>query len=128
MKKCFCTSKAAIPAKTVSQAVIGNGMIFVSGQISICPETKEIKKGDIKFQTKMALTNLKIIVEEAGSSLENILMCNVYISSMNLFEEMDEIYEEFFNNNPPARATVAVKELYDGLDVEITATALLNER
>ena len=64
---------------------------------------KEIKKGDIKFQTKMALTNLKIIVEEAGSSLENILMCNVYISSMNLFEEMDEIYEEFFNNNPPAR-------------------------
>lgn len=128
MKKCFCTSKAAIPAKTVSQAVIGNGMIFVSGQISICPETKKIKKGDIKFQTKMALTNLKIIVEEAGSSLENILMCNVYISSMNLFEEMDEIYEKFFNNNPPARATVAVKELYNGLDIEITAIALLNER
>ena len=128
MKKCFCTSKAAIPAKTVSQAVIENGMVFVSGQISICPETKEIKRGNIKFQTKMALTNLKIIVEEAGSSLENILMCNVYISSMNLFEEMDEIYGEFFNNNPPARATVAVKELYDGLDVEITAIALLNER
>lgn len=103
-------------------------MIFISGQISVCPETNEIKKGDIKFQTKMALTNLKIIIEEAESSLENILICNVYISSMDLFEEMDEIYEEFFNNNPPARATVAVKELYDGLDVEITATALLNER
>lgn len=125
MKKCFSTNKAAIPAKTVSQAVIGNGMVFVSGQISICPETKEIKKGDIKFQTKLALTNLKIILEEAGSSLENILMCNVYISSMDLFRDMDEVYGEFFSNNPPARATVAVKELYDGLDVEITAIALL---
>lgn len=76
----------------------------------------------------MALTNLKIIVEEAGSSLKNILMCNMYISSMNLFEEMDEIYEEFLNNNPSIRVTIAVKELYNGLDVEITAIALLNER
>lgn len=109
MKKCFSTTKAAIPSKTVSQAVIGNGMIFVSGQISICPETKKIKKGDIGFQTKMALTNLKIILEDAGSSLNDILMCNVYISSMDLFEKMDEVYGQFFVNNPPARATVAVK-------------------
>lgn len=126
MKKCFVTERATIPSETVSQAVIGNNMIFVSGQISVNPETKELEKGNIKLQTRNTLKNLKIILEEAGSSLEDVLMCNIYLSSMTLFSEMEEVYEEFFGIvNPPARASIAVKEIYEGLDIEVTAVALL---
>ena len=124
-KKCFCTEKAVVPGSMVSQAVIANGFIYVCGQISINLETKEVEKGSIEVQTKNALESLKTILEEAGSGLQNTVMCNVYLSSMDVYEGFNEVYTSYFGTeNPPARVTLAIKEMYADLDIEISAIAV----
>ncbi|PAB60479.1 Rid family detoxifying hydrolase [Anaeromicrobium sediminis] len=125
MKKIISIDKAPLAVGPYSQAVVHNNMIFLSGQICINPETSEMERDSIARQTRRVLHNIKNILEEAGSSLDKVLKCNVYISSMEKFEDMNEVYKEFFSVNPPARVTVAVKELYDDLDIEMDVIAYI---
>ena len=98
----------------------------MSGQISIDLSTGLVKKGSVAEQTQIILENIKTILEEAGTNLNNVLKCNVYISSMKHFEEMNNVYKEYFKAYPPARITVAVKELYEDLDIEVDVIAATN--
>lgn len=126
MKKKFTSSKGSIPGGTIAQVSIGNGIAYLSGQISINPETGQIERGTVAEQTRRVLENIKGIVEDLGLTMEHVIKCNVFISSMKCFDEMNEVYQRYFTiESPPARQTVAV-EIWGGLDVEISAEVLVN--
>jgi 2-iminobutanoate/2-iminopropanoate deaminase len=111
-----------------SQAIKTDNFVFVSGQLPINPSTGEIVKGGIKEETRQVLRNLKEILAAAGSSMNDIVKATVYITNMNSFSKMNEVYEEFFSKEaPPARSTVEVSGLAKGARVEIEATALVSK-
>ncbi len=124
-KKTFYTDKAAFTGGPYSQAVIHNGMLYISGQIALDPKTSEPALGDIEEQSTVALENLKIIVEEAGSSLDKVLRVTVYLASIDDYPKFNEVYKRFFTSNLPARTCVAVSGLPLGARVEIDALACL---
>lgn len=126
MKKKFTSKKGSVPNGTIAQVSIGNSSAHISGQISINPQTGQIEKGTVGQQTKRVLENIKGIVEDMGLTMESIIKCNVFISSMKCFDEMNKVYQQYFTiENPPARQTVAV-EIWGGLDVEISAEVLID--
>jgi 2-iminobutanoate/2-iminopropanoate deaminase len=106
-----------------SQAIKYGQLVFVSGQTPEDPKTGEPIRGDIRKQTEVVLTNIKAILEAAGSSLEQVLKVNIYLSDISLKPGMNEVYRRFFPSNPPARIAMAVKGLDDQLDVEIDVIA-----
>jgi 2-iminobutanoate/2-iminopropanoate deaminase len=99
------------PGMPYSKAVKANGFLFVSGNVAVDPETGAKGEGDIKDQTRLVLKNLKQIVEDAGSSFEDVVRVNVYLTNIGDFKGMNEVYKEFFPDSPPTRTTVGVKEL-----------------
>jgi len=119
------TNKAPAAIGPYSQAVIANGMVFTSGQIALTPEGVMLQD-DVVVQTKQVLKNLKAVLEEAGSSVDNVVKTTIFIDSMDDFTTINEIYEDFFGTHKPARSTVAVKTLPKNALVEIDAVALLN--
>ena len=94
-----------------SQAVVANGLVFASGQIPIDPATGDLVEGDIAVQTRRVLENLKAVVEAAGSSLSQVVKATVYLSSIDDYPGMNEVYSEYFGQSCPARAAVAVAAL-----------------
>jgi 2-iminobutanoate/2-iminopropanoate deaminase len=124
MKEIIRTEKAPAPIGPYNQAVKANGFIFVSGQIPFDLQNNQLVTGDIKKATRLVLTHIKNILEEAGSSLENVIKVNVYLKDMNDFAAMNEVYGEFFTNNFPARAAVEVARLPKDVEVEIECVAL----
>ncbi|MGW8185893.1 MAG: RidA family protein [Desulfobacterales bacterium] len=106
-----------------SQAVKYNHLIFVAGQTSEDPKTSRVVHGSVTEQTTIILNNIKAILEAAGSGMERVLRADVYISSMDVKDEMNAVYREFFPKNPPARNCVAVAGIDDGLDIEIEVIA-----
>jgi 2-iminobutanoate/2-iminopropanoate deaminase len=98
-------------------------LIFCSGQIALDPATQQLVAGDVRAQTRRVMENLKAVLEAAGSDFSQVLKCNVYLLRMSDFAAMNEVYAEYFKDNPPARATMAVAELPKGAQVEIDATA-----
>jgi len=117
------TSKAPAPAGHYSQAVVYNDLIFISGQLPINPETKDKITGSIEEQADQVLKNLKAILEAAGSNLQNVLKTTVYISDINLWGPVNEIYASYFGKHKPARAIVPSRELHYGFKIEIEAVA-----
>lgn len=124
MRDVIATDRGPKAIGPYSQAIRANGFLFVSGQISLRPDTKELIEGDIRQQTRRALENLKAIVEAAGSSMEKVVKTTVYLKDMNDFTSMNEEYATFFPVNPPARATVEVARLPRDVRVEIELVAL----
>jgi 2-iminobutanoate/2-iminopropanoate deaminase len=120
----IATSRGPQAIGPYSQAIRANGFLFVSGQIALRPDTKELVEGDIRQQTRRALENLKGIVEAAGSAMEKVVKTTVYLKDMNDFTAMNEEYATFFPANPPARATVEVARLPRDVRVEIELIAL----
>jgi len=118
------TDKAPSAIGPYSQAVIANGMVYTSGQIALTRYNLMLED-DIVVQTKQVLENLKAILEEAGSSMDNVIKTTIFLSSMDDFATVNEIYEEAFGSHKPARATVAVKTLPKNALVEIDAIALI---
>ena len=106
-----------------SQAVKSNGFIFVSGQTAEDPKTAKPVHGSVSQQTRLILENIQTILKTAGSDLDKVVRCDVYLSSMKIKEEMNQTYVRFFPKNPPARNCVAVAGIDDGLDVEIEVIA-----
>ena len=107
-----------------SVAIQTDGFVFCSGQLGLDPATSELVAADIETQTRQALTNLKNVLESAGTSLEKVVKTTVFLKDMADFPKMNFVYSEFFTSTPPARSTVAVAGLPKGGLVEIEATAL----
>jgi 2-iminobutanoate/2-iminopropanoate deaminase len=126
MKKEFvCTDQAPAAIGPYSQAIKMGAMVFVSGQIPIDPATGDIVNGDIKVQTRQVLTHLQSVLEAAGTSMANVVKTTVFITNMDDFAQVNEIYAEFFKTQPPARACVEVSRLPKNVSVEIEAIAIL---
>ena len=106
-----------------SQGVIAANLVFTSGQIAIDPATNRFLDGDIKAQTERVLKNISAILESAGTSMKNVILCNVYLKNLDDFAAFNDVYEKFFPENPPARVTVEVKNLPKDALVEISAVA-----
>ena len=121
-KEVIYTDKAPEPGP-YSQAIKYGNFIFVAGQTSEDPITSKVIHDSVAGQTERILNNIKTILEAAGSGMDKILRCDVYLSSMTHKEKMNESYRKFFPTDPPARNTVAVAGLDDKLDVEIEVIA-----
>jgi 2-iminobutanoate/2-iminopropanoate deaminase len=117
------TEKAPRPVGPYSQAIKAGGWIFVAGQVAIDPATGKLVGGDVKAQTRRVLENIREILSAAGASLKDVVKVNVYLARPEDFAAMNEVYREFFPEEPPARTTVAVKMVAEGLLVEIDAIA-----
>lgn len=117
------TTKAPAAIGPYSQAISVGGLVFVSGQLPIDPATGAFAEGGIKELTRQSLTNMKAILEEAGTSMANVVKTTVFLADMNDFAAMNEVYAEFFAAPFPARSAVAVKTLPKGALVEIECIA-----
>ena len=123
MKQVISTPKAPAAIGPYSQAIRVGNLIYTSGQIPINPATGQFVEGGIKEQTRQSLTNVKAILEEAGTSMANVIKTTVFMADMADFADMNGIYAEFFAEPFPARSAVAVKTLPNGALVEIEVIA-----
>ena len=124
-KKIINTAKAPAPIGPYSQAVVANNMLFVSGQIAINPATNELIAGDIPTETHQVMRNLHEILEEAGINFNHVIKTTIFLSDMNLFAQVNEVYGSYFSADYPARETVSVKGLPKNVNVEISMTAVM---
>ncbi len=127
MKEIVRTEAAPAPFQGApySQAIKANGFVFVSGQLSLRAGDKELSAGDIGSQTEQVFANLRAILEEAGTSLDNLVKTTVFLQNLDDFAAMNEVYSKHVGERPPARSTVEVAKLPSGALVEIEAIALI---
>jgi 2-iminobutanoate/2-iminopropanoate deaminase len=108
-----------------SQAIKANGVVFISGQLALRPGEKDLMGGEIGAQTEQVFANLRAILEEAGSSLDQLVKTTVFLQNLDDFAGMNEVYAKHVGSTPPARSTVEVAKLPSGALVEIEAIALV---
>jgi 2-iminobutanoate/2-iminopropanoate deaminase len=123
MRNAVTTEKAPRPIGPYSQAIIDGDLLFLAGQGPIDPETGETNLGDVASQTRRTLENVKAILEAAGSSLDKVIRCNVYLKDIADFAAMNEVYARTFTAPYPARTTIQAGALPGGIAVEIECTA-----
>lgn len=119
------TKKAPAAIGPYSQGIIAGNLVFTSGQLPIDPSTGELITDDIKLATKVSLENVKAILEEAGSSIEKVIKVTVYVTNMDDFSKINEVYAEYFTEHKPARSLVEVSQLPKSGLIEIEAIATL---
>ncbi len=121
------TKNAPEPVGAYNQAVTldAGKLIFTSGQIAINPDTNEMVTDDIDKEIRQVLDNLKAVLEAGGSDLNNIIKTTVFLKDLNDFAKLNEIYNEYFPENPPARSAVQVSKLPKDVNVEIEAIAIV---
>jgi len=124
MRDVIATKDAPQAIGPYSQAIRANGFVFVSGQVAIDPSTQQVISGDVVAQTERVLKNLSAILKAAGSGLEKVVRCGVFLKNMGDFAAMNEIYGRHFGAAPPARSTVEVARLPKDVLVEIDVIAL----
>jgi len=117
------TEDAPSPGGHYSQAVVYNGLVFVSGQLAVDPRTGERRLGSVEEQTEQALRNVGTILKAAGSDLSRVLKMTVYVSDIGLWGRVNETYARVMGGHRPARAVIPTKELHYGFLVEIEAIA-----
>ena len=116
------TQNAPAAIGPYSQAVRHGDTLYVSGQLPLDPETKKMDD-DVSAQTEQSMNNIKAILQEAGSSMENVIRCGIFVTDLADFATVNEMYASFFEGDYPARATVQVAALPLGAKVEIDAIA-----
>lgn len=124
-KKAFNTEKLVRPKAPFSQAIVAGQFLFLSGQGPLDVSTGKPVKGDVKAQSRKTLQNMKILLEEAGSSMNHVLKVTIFLVDMNDYASVNEVYAEFFKGEPPARTCVQVSRLPGDILVEMDAIALL---
>jgi 2-iminobutanoate/2-iminopropanoate deaminase len=124
MREVVATHNAPQAIGPYSQAIRANGLIFVSGQIPLNPLTQQIVEGGMAEQTEQVIANLEAILKAAGSGLDKVVRTTVYLKDMKEFAAMNDIYERFFPQRPPARSTIEAARLPKDVRVEIDAIAL----
>ena len=122
-RKPVVTDKAPRPIAPYSQAIIEGDFIFLAGQGPGNPQTGALEMGDVASQTVRTLDNMKAILEAAGSSLDKVLRCNVYLKDINDFAAMNQVYATYFTAPCPARTTIQAGALPGGIAVEIECIA-----
>ena len=124
-KEIIQSSKVPTPIGPYSQAVIANGFLFASGQVAFDPATGELVLTDIQAETRQVMENIKAILEEAKLSFAHVVKTTIFLSDMQLFAQVNEVYGSYFTANFPARETVAVKTLPRNVNIEVSITAVI---
>lgn len=125
MKKIIKTDKAPAPIGPYNQAILSGNMLYISGQIAINPKTNELDIDELQKETTRVMENLKAILAEAGMDFENVIKTSIFISDMNNFSKINEVYASYFKEETaPARETVEVANLPKFVNVEISAIAV----
>ena len=124
-KKTLETDKAGNPGGPYSQAIIYNGLIYLSGQGPIDPKTNQVVHGTIEQETELSMENVRIILEEAGSSLSKVLQITAYLVSMREYGRFNDVYKRYFPKEPPARTCIQAARLPFDIRVEINTIACI---
>lgn len=106
-----------------SPGILSNGMLYISGQLSIDPDTRTLPEGGVAAHTALALKNVERVLTEAGLTRSNVVQCRVYVTDVTLWDDVNAVYAQFFGSHKPARVVVPVPELHFGCLVEIEAIA-----
>jgi 2-iminobutanoate/2-iminopropanoate deaminase len=122
-KSIISTDHAPKAIGPYSQAVVYNGIAYLSGQIPLDPVTNQIVEGDIVIQTERVLENLKAVLEASGSSFDKVLKTSCFLKDMADFPKFNEVYGRYFSSNPPARATIEAARLPRDVKVEVECIA-----
>ena len=122
-RRAVSTTKAPRAIGAYSQAIRSDGLIFCSGQVALDSATGELVGESVADQTRRCMENLSAVLEAAGAGLESVVKVNAYLTDMNDFAEFNEVYGEFFSDEPPARAAIGVAGLPKGARVEIECIA-----
>ena len=125
MKTVIKTNLAPAPIGPYNQAIKANGMLFISGQIAIIPETGELELSNTENEIHRVMQNLKAILTESSIGFENVVKTTILLSDMSLFATVNEVYGSYFTTDFPARETFAVKGLPKGVNIEISMMAVL---
>ena len=126
MKKIINTSKSPAPIGPYNQAILKDNMLFISGQIALDPISMKLNNGSIENETNQVMMNLKNILREANMDFGNVVKTTIFLSDMNLFKEVNDIYGKYIiEGSEPARETIAVKTLPMSVNVEISMIAIL---
>ena len=125
-KEIIQSSKVSAPIGPYSQAVIANGFLFVSGQIAFNPANGELVLTDIQSETRQVMENIKAILDEAKLSFAHVVKTSIFLSDMQLFAQVNEVYANYFTGQFPARETVAVKTLPRNVNIEVSITAVID--
>lgn len=123
--KIVATEKAPKAIGPYSQGMIANGFLFTAGQVALDPATMNLVEGDVKAQTARVMENLRAVLDSAGTSFDRVVKTTVFLSTMDDFAAMNEVYAKAFGDHKPARSTVAVKTLPKNALVEIDVVALV---
>jgi len=124
MKQIIQTENAPAPVGPYNQAVIANGILYVSGQIAINPETGELETGGIKSETERVMQNIAGVLAEANTTFENVIKCTIFMTDMGNYAAINEVYSRYFNDDTaPAREAVEVSNLPKYVKVEISCMA-----
>lgn len=118
------TKNAPAPIGPYNQAVMVDNTLYISGQVCIDPSTSNLKNKDVQEETHQVMKNLKVILQEAGMSFNNVVKTTIFITDMNRFSEINEIYGKYFDGDFPARETVQVSALPKFVNVEISMIAV----
>jgi 2-iminobutanoate/2-iminopropanoate deaminase len=118
------TKNAPDPIGPYNQAVMVDNTLYISGQVCIDPSTSNLKNKDVQEETHQVMKNLKVILQEAGMSFNNVVKTTIFITDMNRFSEINEIYGKYFDGDFPARETVQVSALPKFVNVEISMIAV----
>lgn len=125
MKKVIRTDAAPAPIGPYNQAIETNGTLYVSGQIAINPETGALNLSTIQDETRLVLKNLDAVLSKAGYTKDHVVKCSIFISDMNQFAEINDVYASYFTGDAaPARETVQVSVLPKNVNVEISCIAV----
>lgn len=123
-KKIINTNNAPAPIGPYNQAIVVSNTIYISGQICIDPSTGNLKNKDLQEETHQVMQNLRSILHEAGMSFNNVVKTTIFLTDMNRFSEVNEIYGNYFDGDFPARETVQVSALPKFVNVEISMIAV----
>ena len=123
MKKIINTSNAPVAIGPYSQAVFANDTLYCSGQIALDPLSGELVLSSIEEETEQVMKNIEAVLTAAKMKFEHVVKCSIFMSSMEHYDEINEVYARYFTNNPPAREAVAVKTLPKSVNVEISVIA-----
>lgn len=124
MKKIIKTDSAPAPIGPYNQAILINGTLYISGQVCIDPANGNLKNSSLQEEVHQVMHNLKAILTEAGMSFNNVVKTTIFITDMNRFAEINEVYGQYFESDFPARETVQVSALPKFVNVEISMIAV----
>lgn len=125
MKEIIYSESAPRPIGPYSQAVRAGNLLFLSGQIGINPNTGNLVTGGIAAEARQVMSNISAVLEEANLSLENVIKVNIFLTNLSVFNEVNQIYAEYFSEDFPVRSTIEVQGLPKGAKIEIEVIAYI---